>query len=135
MSTKFGTLEWSKKNNGVLTPTERLHFLRNMAFLAAREALDAIRDKFGLLKPVDLDFPDCAPPDTQMAREAEVFARETHTQDLLAHGYPPPIGRPTLPNRGSAFHSCLAMSGVAGVEAVILFTRGEQLILMNAEVK
>jgi hypothetical protein len=87
MSPKFGTLEWSKKNNGVLTPAERFHFVRNMAFLAAREALDAIRDKFGLLKPVDLDFPDCAPPDTQMARDAEVFARETHTQDLLAHGY------------------------------------------------
>ena len=87
MSAKFGTLEWSRKNNGVLTPIERLHFLRNMAFLAAREALDAIRDKFGLLKPVDLDFPNCSPPDTQMARDAEVFARETHTQDLLAHGY------------------------------------------------
>ena len=41
MSAKFGTLEWSKKNNGVLTPIERLHFLRNMAFLAAREASDA----------------------------------------------------------------------------------------------
>src|SRR5271154_5085632 len=87
MSAKFGTLEWSKENNGVLTPVERLHFLRNMAFLAAREALDALRDKFGLLKPVDLDFPDFAPPDTQMARDAEVFARETHAQDLLAHGY------------------------------------------------
>src|SRR5216684_3501713 len=35
----FGTLEWGKKNNGVLTRTERLHFLRNMAFLAARDRL------------------------------------------------------------------------------------------------
>src|SRR5271168_3798365 len=87
MSAKFGTLEWSKKYNGVLTPIERLHFLRNMAFLAAREALDALRDKFGLLKPVDLDFADFVPPDTQMATDAEVFARETHTRDLLAHGY------------------------------------------------
>src|SRR6202166_1590357 len=87
MSAKFGTLEWSKENNGVLTPIERLHFLRNMAFLAVRDALDALRDKLGLLKPVDLDFSDVAPPDTQMARDAEVFARETHTQDLLAHGY------------------------------------------------
>src|SRR3984885_5647499 len=87
MSAKFGTLEWSKKNNGVLTPIERLLFLRNMAFLAAREALDALRDRFGLLKPIDLDFSDVAPPNTQMARDAEVFARETHTQDLLAHGY------------------------------------------------
>src|SRR5580692_1997975 len=87
MSAKLGTLEWGKKNNGALTPIERLHFLRNMAFLAAREALDALRDKLGLLKAVDLDFPDVALPDTQMAKDAEVFARETHTQDLLAHGY------------------------------------------------
>jgi hypothetical protein len=87
MRPKFGTLEWSKKNNGALTPTERLHFLRNMAFLAAREASDAVREKLGLLKPVDLDFSDFAPPDSRMAKDAEVFARETHTQDLLSHGY------------------------------------------------
>jgi hypothetical protein len=87
MRPKFGTLEWSKKNNGALTPTERLHFLRNMAFLAAREASDAIRDKLGLLKPVDLNVSDFAPPDARMAKDAEVFAYETHTQDLLSHGY------------------------------------------------
>jgi hypothetical protein len=87
MRPNFGTLEWSKKNNGALTPTERLHFLRNMAFLAAREASDVLRDKLGLLTPVDLNFSDFAPPDTRMAKDAEVFARETHTQDLLSHGY------------------------------------------------
>jgi hypothetical protein len=87
MRSKFGTLEWGKKNNGRLTPTERLHFLRNMAFLAAREASDVIRDKLGLLKPVDLDFSNFAPPDTRMAKDAEVFGRETHTEDLLSHGY------------------------------------------------
>jgi HD domain-containing protein len=87
MRPKFGTLEWGKKNNGALTPTERLHFLRNMAFLAAREASDAVRAKLGLLKPIDLDFSDCAPPDSRMAKDAEAFARETHTQDLLSHGY------------------------------------------------
>src|SRR6266446_5461190 len=37
MRPAFGTLEWGDKNNGVLTRTERLHFLRNMAFLAARD--------------------------------------------------------------------------------------------------
>jgi hypothetical protein len=87
MRPKFGTLEWSKKNNGALTPMERLHFLRNMAFLAAREASDAIRNRLGLIKPVDLDLSYFVPPDTQMAKDAEVFARETHTQDLLFHGY------------------------------------------------
>ena len=87
MRPKFGTLEWGKKNNGALTPTERLHFLRNMAFLAAREASDAIREKLGLLKPIDLNFSDFTPPDSKMAKDAEVFAGETHKQDLLSHGY------------------------------------------------
>jgi hypothetical protein len=31
------------------------------------DGADALRDKFGLLNLVDLDFPDFAPPDTQMA--------------------------------------------------------------------
>src|SRR6266403_1025640 len=52
MKPAFGTLEWSKKNNGVLTRTEQFHFLRNMAFLAAREVTDVIRAKLGLLKPL-----------------------------------------------------------------------------------
>jgi hypothetical protein len=60
MKPAFGTLEWSKKNNGVLTRTEQFHFLRNMAFLAAREVTDVIRAKLGLLKPVNLDR-DAAP--------------------------------------------------------------------------
>jgi hypothetical protein len=87
MRPKFGTLEWGKKNNGALTPAERIHFLRNMAFLAAREVSDAIRDKLGFLKPVDLEFSEFVPPDTWITQDAEVFARETHAKDLLSHGY------------------------------------------------
>jgi HD domain len=87
MGAKFGMLEWGRKNNGMLTPTERLHFLRNIAFLAAREASDVIRDKLGLLRPVELTFSDFVPPDSRMAKDAEVFAGQTHTQDLLSHGY------------------------------------------------
>ena len=87
MKPKFGTLEWSMKNNGVLTRAEKLHFVRNMAFLAVREASDVIRDKLGLLQPVHLNLSDLAPPDTRMAKEAEDFARATHTNDLLFHGY------------------------------------------------
>jgi hypothetical protein len=83
----FGTLEWGKNNNGVLTRTEQFHFLRNMAFLAAREVTDVIRAKLGLLKPVNLDLSDLAPPDTRMVKDTEEFARDTHTQDLLSHGY------------------------------------------------
>jgi hypothetical protein len=37
MKPTFGTLQWGEKNNGVLTRTEQFHFLRKMAFLAARE--------------------------------------------------------------------------------------------------
>jgi len=87
MRPAFGTLEWGKKNNGVLTRIERVHFLRNMAFLAAREVTDVIRAKLGLLKPVNLELSDLAPPDTRMVEDAEELARDTHTQDLLAHGY------------------------------------------------
>src|SRR6202521_6310452 len=95
MRPAFGTLEWGKKNNGVLTRTERVQFLRNMAFLAAREVTDVIRAKLGLLKPVNLDFSDLTPPDTRMAKDAEEFARDTHTQDLLSHGYATPIAGAT----------------------------------------
>jgi hypothetical protein len=87
MRPKFGTLEWGMKNNGVLTPAEKLHFLRNMAFLAVREASDFLRDKLGLLKPVHLTLSELAPPDTRMTKEAEEFGRATHTHDLLFHGY------------------------------------------------
>src|ERR1700681_1881650 len=83
----FGTLGWGKKNNGVLTRTERLHFLRNMAFLAAREVTDVVRTKLGLLKPVNLELSDLTPPDTRMVKEAEELARDTHTKDLLSHAY------------------------------------------------
>ena len=41
-----------ERSNGLLTPTERFRFLRNMAFLATREVTDVIRTKIGLLKPV-----------------------------------------------------------------------------------
>src|SRR6267143_309556 len=87
MKPTFGTLEWGKKNNGVLTRAEQFHFLRNMAFLAAREVTDVIRAKLGLLKPVNLDLSDLAPPDTRMVKDTEEFARDTHTQDLLSHAY------------------------------------------------
>ena len=58
-----------------------------MAFLAAREVTDVIWAKLRLLKPVNLDFSDLTPLDTRMAKDAEEFARDTHTQDLLSHGY------------------------------------------------
>src|SRR6267154_5769936 len=87
MRPAFGTLEWGKKNNGVLTRIERVHFLRNMAFLAVREVTDVVRAKLGLLKPVNLELSDLTPPDTRMVKDAEELARDTHTQDLLSHAY------------------------------------------------
>ena len=87
MRPRFGTLEWGERSSGVLTRTERFHFLRNMAFLATREVTDVVRAKIGLLKPVNLELSDLAPPDTRMVKDAEEYAGATHTQDLLSHGY------------------------------------------------
>src|SRR5271169_5349170 len=87
MHPSFGTLEWGERNNGVLTRSERFRFLRNMAFLAAREATDVVRSKLGLLKPVNLELCDLTPPDTRMVKDAEAYAGATHTQDLLSHSY------------------------------------------------
>ena len=58
-----------------------------MAFLAARETTDVIRTKLGLLKPVNLELSDLAPPDTRMVKDAEEYASATHTKDLLWHSY------------------------------------------------
>jgi hypothetical protein len=38
--------------------------------------------------------------------------------------FPPPVTNRGVPNRGSAFNSCLAMSVVRGIDAVYLITRG-----------
>jgi hypothetical protein len=87
MRQKLGTLEWSERNNGALTAKEKLHIVRNLAFLAAREASDVLWDRLGLIKPADLKLSDFTPPDTRMAKEADELARATHTQDLLFHSY------------------------------------------------
>src|SRR5260370_42408225 len=71
----------------MLSSTERVHFLRIMAFMTAREVTNVIRVKPDLLNPVNLDHTDLPPPDTRMAKDAEEFARDTHTQDLLSRGY------------------------------------------------
>ncbi|SDO47462.1 hypothetical protein SAMN05444050_4224 [Afipia sp. GAS231] len=47
--------------------------------------------------------------------------------------YPPPAGRPHSLNRGSAFHSCRAMSALPEVDGLILFARSERMIFMNGE--
>jgi HD domain len=87
MRAKFGTLEWGERSCGVLTRPERFHFLRNMAFLAAREVTDVVRTKLGLLKPIKLELADLAPPDTRMVKDVEEHADATHTRDLLSHSY------------------------------------------------
>jgi hypothetical protein len=87
MQPRFGTLNWGQRSNGVLTRAERLHFLSNMAFLAVREAVDIVRTTLGVLSPVNLELSDLAPPDTRIVKDAEEYARATHTQDLLSHAY------------------------------------------------
>jgi hypothetical protein len=87
MHKKFGTLAWSLTNDGVLTRREQLHFVRNMAFLAVREISDVLKGHLGLIDPVNFKLLDLSPPDTRMVKEAEEFARDTHSPDLLAHGF------------------------------------------------
>jgi hypothetical protein len=45
--------------------------------------------------------------------------------------YPPPAGEDHSPNRGSAFHSCRAMSALSEVDGLILFARSERMIFVN----
>jgi hypothetical protein len=47
--------------------------------------------------------------------------------------FPGPVGTLRFENRGSAFHSSLAMSGQVGVDAIILFARGELTIFRSGE--
>jgi len=44
---------------------------------------------------------------------------------------PPPIPQGGEINRGTAFHSCLAMSAVGGVDGVILCSRGEAIVFCD----
>jgi hypothetical protein len=48
--------------------------------------------------------------------------------------YPPAAAGPSAPNRGSAFHSCLAMSALREVDGVLLFARGESLIFVDSRI-
>jgi hypothetical protein len=87
MQPTLGTLEWGKKNNGVLTRTEPGSISAQHGVPCCPRSADVIRAKLGLLKPVNLDFSDLTPPDTRVAKDAEEFAYDTHTQDLLSQGY------------------------------------------------
>lgn len=42
--------------------------------------------------------------------------------------FPPPAGESHPPNRGSAFHSCRAMSALPEVDGLLLFARSELMI-------
>lgn len=87
MRPKFGSLEWGLKTCGIMTAKEKILFLRNLAFLEASKASDALREKLGLIKPIGVELSVLTPPDTRMAKDAESFAVETHTKDLLFHSY------------------------------------------------
>jgi hypothetical protein len=45
--------------------------------------------------------------------------------------YPPPAGEDPSLNRGSAFHSCRAMSALTEIDGLVLFTRSERMIFVN----
>ena len=47
--------------------------------------------------------------------------------------FPPALGTLASANRGSAFHSCRAMSALQEVDAMILFARSERSIFIDGE--
>jgi hypothetical protein len=47
--------------------------------------------------------------------------------------FPPSRGPVNAPNRGSAFHSCMAMSALPEIDGVILFARRERLIFVQGD--
>jgi hypothetical protein len=49
--------------------------------------------------------------------------------------YPPALQRGNIPNRGSAFQSCRAMSALPEVDAVLLFARNERMIFLDGELQ
>lgn len=49
--------------------------------------------------------------------------------------FPPPLQSPGLENRGSAFHSCRAMSALPRIEGVLLFSRTERLLFSSGELQ
>ena len=48
--------------------------------------------------------------------------------------FPPPVANVVEANRGSAFHSALAMSAEADVDAVLLLARREVIIFKNGAI-
>ncbi len=48
---------------------------------------------------------------------------------------PPPIETATYNNRGSAFHSSLAMSAVNGIDAVIFWSNGSLLVFDRGKIR
>src|SRR5229473_1880370 len=70
---------------------------------------------------------------------AILAARKTPSDRYAVTGwsyrlYPPNAVDPYTPNRGSAFHSCLAMSALHEIDGVILFARGERFIFVRGKV-
>jgi hypothetical protein len=48
--------------------------------------------------------------------------------------FPPPIQHSPLENRGTAFHSCLAMSALDGVDGVLLFSGREAFVFCGGAI-
>jgi hypothetical protein len=74
--------------------------------------------------------------------------REIHDGAIMAHLvggayivtgwsyrlFPPPIAGEPPPNRGSAFHSCLAMSALPGIDGLFLFSGNKAFIFQQGAV-
>jgi hypothetical protein len=48
--------------------------------------------------------------------------------------FPPPVAMAPEANRGSAFHSCLAMSAMRGIDGILLFSGREAMVFRDGEI-
>jgi hypothetical protein len=66
MQSRFGSFEWGATRDGKLSGMEKLACIRTLAFLAVREATDAVRSACGLLRPEEARLEALAPPDSRL---------------------------------------------------------------------
>jgi len=95
--------------------------------------------------PFGDDFPDelmsALTANSAVHDGAILFRRSAVTAPYLIEGWsqrlmaPSPANHLGKPNRGSAYNSCLATSGQAGVDSVVLLTRGCVYIFENGTEK
>jgi hypothetical protein len=71
--------------------------------------------------------------------DGAIMARRIGERHYIVSGwsyrlFPPPVAMIPTANRGSAFHSCLAMSALPGIDGLLLFSGEEVTMFQGGEV-